>query len=278
MLALGISSPSAQERRLYVADVVGVWEVTLSGASPTRLMPLTRVPEGGAVRYAGDSAEAPSALLVVRDARTLEKARVRCSTSKACAQPLPVVQLPFVRATVAPNAATGALYATTGERDAFREKLRIVGARGDDRQLAATIVVLSDGGLDVGSIARELGRPGAGLVARFCALTGTMPEECLESRRPLATDCPLDTPRCHGVSAAGAYRVDVYAKERTLLSSVAVASGFGIVVAPSQLASATAERDALVAPLLRGRAEFGDDEWRALLAAVAITVASGERR
>jgi hypothetical protein len=275
-LALGSTSTGAvaQERHYYVAEISGAWQAVSIGA-PLDLAPLGRIPSTAKVRYTGNAADGASAYLILRDPRTLGKARLRCDATMQCAQPTAIAQVRFERSAAVPGRAVGALYATIGERENLRERLRLVGARSDDRALAVVVLPLASGRVDLVPLTRELDRPASGLVARFCALSGEAFDECLNSRRLLSSDCPLDGP-CAAQRTPGAFRVDVFKKERTMLSTMAVASGFAVVVRRDQADIATAEHAALVAPLLKARSEFSDDEWRALLAAAALKIAGGQ--
>ncbi|MGQ0764853.1 MAG: hypothetical protein ACT4OZ_04215 [Gemmatimonadota bacterium] len=270
-----------QGHHYYVADVVGDWEVLgEQGGAATNLGPLAKLRPTARVRYTGPRDAEATALLVIRDPRSLGKATIRCSGGTSCSRPLELVKVRFERRGAAVPAGTGALYAAVAERDAMRQRIRLVGARGQGTTagLDADVLVMVDdrGSVDLAAL-RSAIAPSGGWVARFCTLAaGADADECLASRRLLATDCESAAPKCTpGVT--GAVRVDVFIRERAMLSSVAIASGFAVLVPAGEQRAAMAERDRLLSPIRPERGTMSAEEWRALLAAAAMAVESASR-
>ena len=254
----------AQERSLYVARVSGEW-VAVAGGDSVPLAALSRVSSQALVRYVGADPRARGGLLVVRDPRTLGKATLRCGPATHCESPADVARLRFETSSGA-DARTTAIATRLGEQESLRERIRLVGARGGERDLG--LVMLVSGDADLSGLAAQLAAP-ASLVARFCTLEqGTADDDCLLSRRPLTEDCPLSSVRC--ALRPGAYRVDVFARERSMLGTLAVAAGVAVVVEPARRDAVEARRRALWGALSAMRSEFGDDEWRGLLGSAAI--------
>lgn len=272
---------TGQGHYYYVADVVGEWEEeSEDGKATTSLTPLARVRPAARVRYAGPRDGEPGALLILRDPRSLGKATLRCDAGRSCSTPFELVKLRFERRGAPVPAGTGALYGAVAERDAMRGRIRLVGARADAGAsgLDADVLVLASerGSVDLSAL-RSAVAPSGGWVARFCSLAPEVDvDECLATRRILPADCESSATKCTpGVE--GAVRIDVFTRERSMLSSLPIASGFAVLVPPQAQRAALAERDRLLAPIRSERSATGVEEWRALLAAAAMAVERASR-
>lgn len=275
-----VAGAQDRARFLYVAEVAGPWRA-LSATQPVPLRALMRVAADARLQLdaQGQAAQQDTSFFIVlRDPRTLARHVRRCSAAQPCSGEIPVAQLSVVRTGIARAARTAELYADLGSRDEIRERIRLVGARGSERDVGVVVLTREGSLVDVAPLVRALKRPADGLVARFCSLTDADvdPNECLESRRRLPADCDLSATACE-LRAAGGYRIDIYARERSMLGSVAVASGFAAVVAPAGRGAAVAQRDSLARSLASLESELSEDERRGLSAAATLAIA-GVRR
>ncbi|MGQ0650620.1 MAG: hypothetical protein ACT4P7_24025 [Gemmatimonadaceae bacterium] len=265
----------AQGRYLYVADVSGEW-VALSGRDSTQLDVLARLPSSARIRYVGADPRDESASLVLRDPRTLARATVRCGARARCQEPVDVAALRFSQNHAASRAQAAGLYARLGDQESLRHRIRLVGARSEDRDLGLLVLAVDDSGLDLTGLISAAPPTAANLIARFCDLNETaIEDDCLTSRRQRPADCLLSHPRCRGTLRPGAYRVDLFARERAMLATVPVAAGFAVLVSADRRIETVTRRDAALGPLVAVRSEFTGEEWRGLVAAVAVGLAGG---
>lgn len=251
-----------QARSLYVVQVVGPW-VAVQGRDTIELAALSRVPGEATIAYVGDDPQDPKASIILRDPRTLGKAQWQCGKQVRCDRGIAVSQLRFAVASSVGRAAATELATRLGDQESLRERIRLVGARAEARD-AGLVVLSTTPNLSV----LTTGTDPAGLIARFCGLqSGSGDDPCLTDRRLLPNDCPVAAP-C--TLAPGAYRVDLYRKERSMLSTVAVVGGVAVVVPEARKPAVEREVARLLASLRPVRAEFGDDEWRGLLGSIAV--------
>lgn len=264
------------QRFLYVVKMTGKWKAS-SGATFADLKLLARVRSDAKLQLAEPGGEMSSIML--RDPRTLATRSLECTPDRRCGETaIAVATLPTVGSRLAKTANVEELYTDLGQREEIRDRIRLVGARGTDRELGITLLGRSGTRVDLREIIERVKHPTDRLVARFCSLTDADSEsdDCLESRSLLPNDCSLATASCD-VKAVGAYRVDVYTRERSMLSSVVLASGFAAIVPASSLSAAAVKRDALASALEGLAPALGDDERRGLAAAATLAVA-GIRR
>jgi len=260
---------------LYVAEVHGTW-VAQTGSNSVALQPLVRVSSAARFRPTGDQSQA---VLVLRDPASLTRFQRRCA-EKSCQTPLSFADFDIVRTALATKVTVDQLYADLGERAEIRERIRLVGARGNDRDLGIVVLTRSAARVDLSEIAQKLDQPRDRLVARFCNLSAASAEsdDCIEARTRMPGDCDLASQFCE-VSGTGsaAYRVDVYVRERAMLGSVAVASGFAAIVPAADRERALTTRDALAKQLKQAAPALVDDEIRGLSAAATFAVAGLKR-
>jgi hypothetical protein len=126
------------------------------------------------------------------------------------------------------------------------------------------------------------GESSEGLVAKFCPLAGGSDDEfesCVEDREIRPDDCALarDSGCVPPDFSKGpvAVRLDVYAHERSMLSTLAIASGFAVLVPSNDLASLATQRKQIISMLDSLGSELGAAELRALKAAAALELAAG---
>lgn len=261
LLTAWTATRGTQERALYVSDAVGDWRM-ITGTDTAMVSPLDRVPPGAKLWYAGDRPRDKGWFVAIRDPRTLRKSTIRCGQSQRCELPARIDQLSFAPTSKLP-AAAGEMAAQLGERDALRGRIRLVGARSGGRDLGLVVAGTS-------GIATTLAEKGGGLVARLCPLEND-DDDCLTNRRMTLSDCVVDATSC--TRTPGAYRVDLYRRERTMLGSVAEWTGVTLVVADARRAAVEREATTRLNDLAGARHEFGDDEWRGLLAVLALRLA-----
>jgi hypothetical protein len=194
---------------------------------------------------------------------------------------MPLLETP--RVARLPRSPAGRIFVRLGS-DQLGARMKVAGARSEERELGLLVLAASPAGHDMEPLlARLPSRASRTLVVRFCPLQGDSTlevERCLEDRDLKGTDCELTaTSVCAKSSsppAPVAVRIDVYERERTMLGSVSVATGFGVLVPTAEVRRVSAERDAIVQLLESSRPELGPGEFHALLASAALALA--ERR
>jgi hypothetical protein len=279
-IASGIASAQQDApRNLYVIEIAGTWTATV-GSQTLALKPLTPVSTAARLRLA--SGDQSAARIVLRDPRTLFLRRRLCTTAKPCSgQTITVAQLDTVKTGLAATAQAAGLYADLGERAQLGDRVRLVGARGNERDIGIAIVPIEGARMDVREILHRIQQPPVRLVVRFCSLSDANAEdnECIESRRIAAGDCDLSASHCELPAGAGvgAYRVDVYARERAMLGSVSIASGFAAVVPAASRDAARGTRDDLATTLTKLAPGLLAEELRGLSAAATFAVAGVKR-
>ncbi|MGQ0642727.1 MAG: hypothetical protein ACT4P6_18440 [Gemmatimonadaceae bacterium] len=264
------------ERFLYVVKMTGKWRA-LTGSASADLKLLGRVRTDARLQL--DEADGEVSSIVLRDPRTLATRSLECSAERPCGSTsIPVSGLRPVVSGISRNAITDALYADLGESEKIRDRIRLVGARGSDRDIGILLLAYSGARVDIREISAKVNQPAERLVVRFCSLTDDAGDigDCLESRALMPNDCHAASRSCD-VKNAGAYRVDVYMRERSMLGSVTLASGFAALVPVRALTTASATRDSLINALDALTPALGDDERRALSAAATLAIAGIKR-
>lgn len=250
------------EGRLTVLDI-------LSGVAPSATLELEDG-EGAATDTTN--------FIVLRNPRTLGKATIICSPASPCRGPLDVSRLRFPRSGPEASRQVEAMYTDLGANQLLRSRIRLVGARGYERELGVLVLGRQATGIDLTDLLSRFREPASGLVARFCSLThGNDADDCIDSRMMRVGDCALTDAVCAGALSEGVYRVDVYVRERRMLGSVATSAGFAAVVPASRVPVATAKRDSLMHALSSIRKELTAEEARGLAAAAARSVGAVER-
>jgi hypothetical protein len=281
-----LASPSAVARaqsdgprNLYVIEIEGTWTASI-GSQTITLKALAPVSSAARLQLsAGDQSDSK---IVLRDPRTLFLRRRLCTTAKPCGgQPIAVTQLETVKTGLAATAQAAGLYADLGERAQLRDRVRLVGARSTERDIGIVIVTRDGARIDLREILARVQQPADRLVARFCSLTDPNIDEteCIESRRRAPADCDLTSSQCELAAGdgVGAYRVDVYVRERSMLGSLAVASGFAAVVPVATRDAASTRRDELTQTLKQLAQGLNAEELRAVSAAATFSVAGVKR-
>ena len=273
--------PAQQEspRTLYVIEIEGSWSA-LVGSRTIDLKTLTPVSTAAQLRLvSGDQSRAK---IVLRDPRTLFRYYRHCTPTSRCGgQPIAVSELATEKTGLAASAQAAGLYADLGERKLLGDRVRLVGARGNERDIGIVIVTRDGGRIDMREIVARIQQPPERLVARFCSLSDPNLDanDCIESRRRAAGDCDLAAASCEvsATDSVGAYRVDVYVRERAMLGSLSVASGFAAIVPSASRDTATAVRDGLAQTLRQLAPGLIPEELRALAAAATFAVAAVKR-
>lgn len=263
-------------RNLYVIEISGTWTAS---AAKDNLKLFTPVSTSARLRLtAGDPY---TSRIVLRDPRTLSKHTRECSSAKPCDGLMAVSDIKPEPTGLAATAKAAGLYADLGERSQLRDRVRLVGARGTERDIGIVVLTREGVRVEVREITARVQQPTDRLVARFCSLSDANLDEneCIESRRRAPSDCDLTAPHCElpAGDSVGAYRVDVYVRERSMLGSVAVASGFAAVVPIAARDSAAATRDELAQIISELAAGLLAEELRGLTAAATLTVAGYSR-
>jgi hypothetical protein len=268
LLAAGLQAP---ERPMYVVDLEGSWRdssgAPLKKGSPLAASALLKPPVSAG----------PGDFIVIRDGRTMGAARLHCDQGQ-CNGATRVNTMRWsssARLARLQRADPSRVVKALGAVDLRR--VRVAGARADDRELGLVVLPIAGDSLDISALVGRHANPAKQLVARFCALTGTSDdaaESCLEDRDIKPGDCPVTgRSRCALPSGVRAVRVDLYEKERTMLSTVAAASGFAVLVPPAEVAVVRSAAGHLLAALNDARPDLGAEEYQALLAAAALSLA-----
>lgn len=282
-IVLAMARLGAQEEhgRIYVVTLSGSW----SAGTGKPLRETSVIPAGveEIARDAEYGSETDS--LVLRDSRTLGLATIRCSPEARCRRPVRVASLQFITSPAVarlPRAASQRLFVRLGGDD-LGGRARLAGARGTARTLGLLLLPVRGSEVDLGEVRSALaGESSEGLVVKLCPLARGSDddfESCVDDREIHPDDCALA--RAAGCTRTGvskepmAMRLDIYARERSMLSTLAVASGFAVLVPPDDVTSVAARRKQMMTMLDSIHSELGAAELRALKAAAALELAAG---
>lgn len=266
----------------YVAELVGAWQV--EGASRP-LRPLERVSSTSRIGPVDPGNIEERHRLVLRNTRTARTVTWRCTPVARCRATRAVYELE-----PGPAPTRGArLFVQLGGNDELRGRVELLGARGNEQVWPPVLVLVGDGAhVDAGQLAALLNvRHGggsilvdSGLVIRLCALEGAPPadaQDCRLDRDLLPTDCFVGSVRCpraeSPTDAVVPVRVDVYRRERRMLSSVAIAHGTAVIVPRRAAEQAQRLASDLGRELGALRNEVSTEEFRGLQAAAAVEIA-----
>lgn len=261
---------------LYVAQMVGRWQVD-SATRPLRH--LDAVSATARLRPVDTGAVSRGYRLVLRDPGTLRTYTFTCAAARQCDRARAVRELRSAGSAIPGSRRTGALFLQLGGNEELRNRVDLLGARGDDRDWGLQVLVVHEGVIDAAPLALRAGTESR-LVARFCALQGgsaDAAEECRRGRDIMQSDCRLGQDRrCAWSPSAplpAAVRLDVYRREVSMLSSLALAHGVAVIVAASDAQAATDLAMVMSHELTELRAHVSPEELRGLYAAAAVEVA-----
>jgi hypothetical protein len=277
-IGFGARASSAQvaRRNVYVTRVQGEWTVVGATDPLQALDPVSR-----SARLSCKPCD--HARLVLRDPNSLRTTTLSCKSGGTCPAEVAVADHRFEAGASIPRAARRGLFVRLGE-EGFAPRVKQIGARGDERDVGLLVLPVDGRAIDVTPLASRLPPASGRYVVRFCRLEGGTDEElddCLESRVIRTGDCDVTpvapcAPGFVGETPA-AVRIDVYVRERTMLSSVSAANGFGVLVPTALAPRAMTAVAALVRELAAVEAHVEPEELRALRAAAALDLAAALR-
>lgn len=267
----------AQVASHYAVKVSGTW-VQHSGSGTKPLVSLGRVAANATLELTQGSATDTTLFFSIRNPRTLGLATLRCGVETPCRGRIAVSALKFERSGPEGGRVVEGLYHDLGSDEALRSRIRLVGARGDGREFGILVLALKDGAIDLSELRQRAGAGASAAVVRFCNLDADSGwEDCLESRQLLPGDCSLEANSCTVNLAPGAYRADLYDRDRRMLRSVPRGVGFAAIVAPNKLDAAVVARDSVEGTLLRIGKSLSPEELRALQGAAVRSLAASSR-
>ena len=273
--ALGAAPRGAAPRGSYVvvARISGQWVVEGDAGEDTLRSALVTIPARATVRPVATPGGA-TPRLKLRDSTSAVDSVV-CLPASRCAGGVRLDTLTFGAGRLRGEGPK--LYhefSALGRRPA----LRILGSRGGDGVLPLLVLARTDSAIDLAAAvaaATAAGTRGP-LVVRLCALDASDADAraCLTDRRPRPDDCALDGVCSAAGRVPGAFRVELFVRESTMLGAVPVLSGFAAVVVPARAAAAERARVDLTRLLDQAQEELSAEEYAGLLAAAAMRVAA----
>lgn len=264
---------------LYVVSTTGDW-VVVGDSTKRTLQALDRVPVTARIAIRPGARVDTTYAVVLRNPQSLRIASWECKPATRCRQALLVSRLPLTGGSLATSRRTGGLFIHIGETNDERSRIKIVGARGEERDWGLVALLRDSGVIDVAPLTSKMATDDGQMTARFCEMVVPDDKSADDCRHPndvSTNSCELGSKRAcrNPLTERNTVPVDIRIHNR-VDDDIAIepaVRAFGVISSRRTFACSQKLLADYSSDLASLRGALTDAEFRALERAAAAAVA-----